>query len=154
VCHECHAHLPSPRLMSLHVLETHDHHFLSLSSTTPSYRCLVLGCPFLSRTPSDRLAHLTSAHHWPPSFELLLHDSEHNTHSEHTTQSEHNTQSDYHSHSVTTRTGRFHRTMGTSVGVEREEVEEGDVRMREVREVQPQGLAFVPRSVALTRAKR
>jgi hypothetical protein len=70
-CHDCHAILPSDRLLDLHLQEAHDNFFLaSVERGTHGYACLVCdGAQFPSI--QDRLSHLMVTHGYPKWFRFV-----------------------------------------------------------------------------------
>lgn len=68
-CEQCHAALPTGRLLELHVSELHDSFFAAQAARRmPVYLCLVEGCPRKFCTVEERKQHLTDHHKFPRNF--------------------------------------------------------------------------------------
>ncbi|KAL4425996.1 hypothetical protein ABPG75_010012 [Micractinium tetrahymenae] len=68
-CAQCHASLPTARLLELHVSELHDSFFAAqVARRMPVYLCLVEGCPRKFCTVEERKQHLADHHKFPRNF--------------------------------------------------------------------------------------
>ncbi|XP_053979401.1 zinc finger protein 511 [Hylaeus volcanicus] len=68
VCIECKKSLPNPRLLDIHIQETHDSFFQVLSLKQPMYQCYVSECDLKFINPVERRKHCTSVHKFPKNF--------------------------------------------------------------------------------------
>ncbi|XP_046382758.1 zinc finger protein 511 [Ischnura elegans] len=68
VCKECRKTLPSPHLLDIHIMETHDTYFSILSERQPMYQCFVEECTTKFTTPEERRSHCIDFHKFPPNF--------------------------------------------------------------------------------------
>lgn len=68
VCAECKKSLPNPRLLDIHIQETHDSFFRVLSAKQPMYLCFVSECEIKFNDPAERMAHCVSVHKFPKNF--------------------------------------------------------------------------------------
>ena len=60
--------LPSARLLTIHIQETHDVMFQLLAERQAMYECLVDGCPLKLKSRRERKAHLIAEHDYPAGF--------------------------------------------------------------------------------------
>lgn len=68
-CSQCHATLPTSRLLELHVSEAHDSFFAAQAARRlPVFLCLVEGCARKFCTVEERKQHLTDHHKFPRHF--------------------------------------------------------------------------------------
>lgn len=68
-CSTCHAVLPTPHLLDVHVAELHDSFFASQAARKlPVYVCLVEGCPQKFCTLQERKRHLADDHRFPTQY--------------------------------------------------------------------------------------
>jgi len=68
-CVTCHAVLPTPHLLDMHVAEMHDSFFASqVARNLPVYVCLVEGCPQRFCTLEERKNHLEVDHRFPTQY--------------------------------------------------------------------------------------
>lgn len=63
-CAQCHAAMPTERLLELHIAESHDPIFAARSV----YECVVEGCPEHFASWADRKSHAVGAHRYPAGF--------------------------------------------------------------------------------------
>ncbi|XP_076685982.1 zinc finger protein 511 lethal (2) k10201 [Andrena cerasifolii] len=68
VCAECKKSLPSPRLLDIHIQETHDSFFQVLCLKRPMYQCYVSECDMKLNNPVERRDHCVNAHKFPKNF--------------------------------------------------------------------------------------
>lgn len=68
VCAECSKSLPSPRLLDIHIQETHDSFFQVLSAKQPMYQCYVSECDLKFKNSVERRDHCASVHKFPKNF--------------------------------------------------------------------------------------
>eukprot|EP01038_Epipyxis_sp_PR26KG_P010641 gene10641-14292_t len=69
-CSVCMRSLPSDRLLSIHISESHDNYFKVLSLKKPSFVCLVEGCHVISTSNEVRRVHLINDHRFPKSYDF------------------------------------------------------------------------------------
>ncbi|KAG8227802.1 hypothetical protein J437_LFUL006216 [Ladona fulva] len=67
-CKECRKIFPSPHLLDLHIMETHDTYFAVLSERKPMYQCFVEDCTSKFSNPRERRDHCIKTHRFPPDF--------------------------------------------------------------------------------------
>ncbi|XP_076246741.1 zinc finger protein 511 lethal (2) k10201 [Calliopsis andreniformis] len=68
VCIECKKTLPNPRLLDIHIQETHDSFFKVLASRQPMYQCYVSECDLKFINPVERKSHCIIVHKFPKNF--------------------------------------------------------------------------------------
>ncbi|CAK9832488.1 Zinc finger protein 511 [Anthophora retusa] len=68
VCAECKKSLPNPRLLDIHIQETHDSFFQVLSAKQPMYQCYVSECNLKFNNSSERRNHCVNVHKFPKNF--------------------------------------------------------------------------------------
>ena len=68
VCAECKKSLPNPRLLDIHVQETHDSFFQVLCTRQPVYQCYVSECDLKFNNPIERRTHCINEHKFPKNF--------------------------------------------------------------------------------------
>jgi hypothetical protein len=67
-CIECNIHLPSNKLLDLHISENHDFYFQVLSEKKEMFQCFIEGCNLKFKTKKERKIHLTTIHQINESF--------------------------------------------------------------------------------------
>ncbi|OAD57457.1 hypothetical protein WN48_01958 [Eufriesea mexicana] len=67
-CIECKKSLPSPRLLDIHIQETHDNFFKVASKKQPMYQCYVSECDLKFYNSLERRDHCTTVHKFPKNF--------------------------------------------------------------------------------------
>lgn len=65
ICLECKKVKPNPRLLEIHVQETHDTFFKLLSEKQPMYQCYVSHCKMKFNNPIERKEHCINIHKYP-----------------------------------------------------------------------------------------
>lgn len=68
VCAECKKTLPNPRLLDIHVQETHDSFFQVSCTRKPMYQCYVCECDLKFNNPVERRHHCITVHKFPKNF--------------------------------------------------------------------------------------
>lgn len=68
VCIECKKTLPSPRILDIHLQETHDSFFQVLSLKKPVYQCFDSECDLKFNNAQERREHCIAAHRFPKHF--------------------------------------------------------------------------------------
>ncbi|XP_017793925.1 PREDICTED: zinc finger protein 511 [Habropoda laboriosa] len=68
VCGECKKSLPNPRLLDIHIQETHDSFFQVLCMKQPMYQCYVSECDLKFNNASERRKHCVEVHKFPKNF--------------------------------------------------------------------------------------
>lgn len=71
ICSYCKKSFLSTKILNIHILETHDKLFKTISLKKPMYECFVDGCSKVFMKYSDRKNHLIGFHHYPKDFNLL-----------------------------------------------------------------------------------
>ena len=75
-CSFCNKRLLSDFLLTLHVLEEHDHLFKIMSQRQPMYQCFVKSCGERLMTKEERKAHIVSVHGIPITSPLFDFEAE------------------------------------------------------------------------------
>ncbi|KAL2718738.1 zinc finger protein 511 isoform X1 [Vespula squamosa] len=65
ICLECKRTKPNPRLLEIHIQETHDTFFKLLSEKQPMYQCYVSQCNTKFHNPNERRNHCIDIHKYP-----------------------------------------------------------------------------------------
>ncbi|XP_017879136.1 zinc finger protein 511 [Ceratina calcarata] len=68
VCAECKKSLPNPRLLDIHIQESHDSFFQVLSMKQPMYQCYVSECDLKFNNPVERRSHCINVHKFSKNF--------------------------------------------------------------------------------------
>lgn len=68
LCNECKRHLPTFRLLDLHLMEIHDSFFTLRCLKGDCYECYVDGCKALFKNVDQRNSHLIQKHEFPSKF--------------------------------------------------------------------------------------
>lgn len=68
VCTECKKTMPNPRLLDIHIQETHDSFFQVMSAKRPMFQCYVSECDLKFNDPVERRNHCVNEHKFPKNF--------------------------------------------------------------------------------------
>ncbi|KAI4486557.1 hypothetical protein M0804_005927 [Polistes exclamans] len=81
ICLECKRIKPNPRLLEIHIQETHDTFFKLLSEKQPMYQCYVSQCNTKFNNSNERREHCINVHKYPKNcrFDMSYHKKEENS---------------------------------------------------------------------------
>lgn len=68
VCVECKKSMPNPRLLDIHIQETHDSFFRVSAAKQAMYQCYVSECDVKFNDCAERMAHCVTVHKFPKNF--------------------------------------------------------------------------------------